>query len=205
MVWDVPQRRRSSPGWLGQPTRARDGIPLGFSERQRRGIFVERQFIKWKSPVRGGMGGEDAAPDGAGKFLRRVATKMARLRRSGQPQRGCSLQPSVAAQRLRWVRMGKENNPEGVEAVDQFFEGRNPFRVVEFVNPLPKVGAAHQPWAVGWNAVGVPKAALAVHPKHENKSRVPMNHATFVFSVRRRTEPQSGRLRSPVSGLVRAK
>ena len=49
----------------------------------------------------GGAGGyKDFVPDGA----------------FGQPQRGCSIQPSVGAQRLRWVNGQKENNSEGVEA-----------------------------------------------------------------------------------------
>jgi hypothetical protein len=35
---------------------------------------------------------------------------------AAQPQRGCSFQPSVGAQRLRWGADGKCNNPEGVAA-----------------------------------------------------------------------------------------
>jgi hypothetical protein len=34
-----------------------------------------------------------------------------------QPQRGCVIQPSVGAKRLRWVNGQNENNSEGVVAM----------------------------------------------------------------------------------------
>jgi hypothetical protein len=56
---------------------------------------------------------------GLGNGVARVAAKISLLTelRTGatnQPQRGCSIQPSVGAQRLRWGNGQKENNSEGV-------------------------------------------------------------------------------------------
>jgi len=54
----------------------------------------------------GGAGGyKDFAPDGA-----------ANRRAHFQLQRSCVIQPSVGAQRLRWVNGQNENNSEEVEA-----------------------------------------------------------------------------------------
>ena len=60
-----------------------------------------------------------AAPTGLGNGVAQVATKISLRteRRTGvpnQPQRGCSLQPSVGVKRLRWVNGQMENNSEGV-------------------------------------------------------------------------------------------
>jgi len=66
-------------------------------------------------------GAEYAALTGLGNGVARVATKISLLteRRNGatnQPQRGCIIQPSVGAKRLRWVNGQDENNSKGVAA-----------------------------------------------------------------------------------------
>jgi len=78
-------------------------------------------FNKITKPRLGRHGGraqapEDVAPDGAGKFLRRVSTKMARLRRSDNRNAVAAFSPVLPRSGYAGWGMQNEINSEGVEA-----------------------------------------------------------------------------------------
>jgi hypothetical protein len=78
------------------------------------------------------------------------------IRTPGERQRRSILQPRVASPELPWEYRHCRANPEGV-ASRRRFRAMQPRWGWEHFFRGPRVGApaSRQPWAVGWNAVGV--------------------------------------------------
>jgi len=93
-------------------------------------------------------------------------------RRAFQLQRSCVIQPSVGAQRLRWVNGQNENNSEGVVAGLRQNGGRaqapTPSALMNWWGRFPKVGAPRrsgsdrQPWADGFESRWDSRSGCAV-------------------------------------------
>ena len=71
-----------------------------------------------------------------------------------QSQRDCVFQPRVARNELPWVHRQSLLNPEGV-ASRVADPCSNPFRVEGILRTTPRVARSSQPWAEGWNPVGI--------------------------------------------------
>ncbi len=77
------------------------------------------------------------------------------------PRRGSSIQPRVASNELPWVSSAEAFNPEGVVSSTPVApvgtrRAYNPFRVEGRIErPIPRVARWTQPWAGGWNPVGI--------------------------------------------------
>src|SRR5689334_21161999 len=74
------------------------------------------------------------------------------------PQRGYVLQPRVAVLPLPWV-CGTINhliNPNGVVSVVGAEADATPLGLAGMYGRFPRVAGNPQPWAGGWNPVGIP-------------------------------------------------
>jgi hypothetical protein len=141
------------PKYQASGVNRRTGKPV------RAGIFVDGGFNNDASSV-GATSSEDAAPDGAVFIFVLGATKMPRLRRlkpACQRQRRCVIQPRVARHELPWEHDPNLHQPQrGCINPAGGGDGCNPVGDGPFYRG-PRVGArsSRQPWADGWNAVGV--------------------------------------------------
>ena len=78
---------------------------------------------------------------------------------SALPQRGCILQPRVAAPPLPWVcGVIHPTNPDGVAytLVIHPTVDTTPLGLAGMYGRFPRVAGNPQPWAGGWNPVGIP-------------------------------------------------
>ena len=86
-----------------------------------------------------------------------------------QSQEDCGPKPMVATKELPWECGGWFSQPHrgcGPETNDRPM-GHNPVGVDARGRTLPRVGAGHQPWAGGWNPVGIRDTHRAGRKVHD--------------------------------------